>query len=93
VSLKPQGKPQSGGWAVQVGAFATGANAQKAAQAATAGAKAALGHGTIAIAEGKDAKGARVYRARIAGLTEKEARDACQSLARQKSACVAVPAS
>lgn len=92
VALKPQGKPQ-GGWAVQVGAFATGASAQKAAQVATAGAKAALGHGTIAVAEGKDAKGTRVYRARIAGLTEKEARDACQSLARQKSACVAVPVS
>jgi D-alanyl-D-alanine carboxypeptidase len=93
VSLKPQGKPQSGGWAVQVCAFATGANAHKAAQAATASAKAALGRGTIAVAEGKDAKGARVYRARIAGLTEKEARDACQSLTRQKNACVAVPAS
>ncbi|KJV08498.1 hypothetical protein VZ95_17405 [Elstera litoralis] len=97
VSLKPQGKPTAGkpqgGWAIQVGAFATGSAAQKAAQTATAGAKATLGQGTIAVAEGKDGKGARVYRARIAGLSEKEARDACQALARQKSACVAVPVS
>lgn len=92
VALKPPGKPQ-GGWAVQVGAFATGSSAQKAAQAATAGAKSALGRGTISVAEGKDSKGTRVYRARIAGLTEKDARDACQALTHQKSACVAVPAS
>jgi D-alanyl-D-alanine carboxypeptidase len=87
MTLKPQG-----GWAVQVGAFTTDSSAQKAARAASASAKAALGRGIIAIAESKDSKGARVYRARIAGLTEKDARDACQALIRQQNACVTVPA-
>ncbi len=81
-----------GTWAVQVGAFATQASARKAAEAASASARGPLGEGTVAVAEGKDAKGAKLYRARIAGLTEKDAREACQALARQKSACVAVPA-
>lgn len=81
-----------GTWAVQVGAFATPTSARKAAEAASARARGPLADGTVAVAEGKDAKGAKLYRARIAGLTEKDARDACQALARQNSACVAVPA-
>lgn len=97
VAAKPAPLPAPakarGAWAVQVGAFSTNTNAHKAAEAAAASARSALSSGSVSVAEGKDGKGAKVFRARIAGLTEKEARDACQALARQKSACVAVPAS
>ncbi|GFZ99095.1 peptidase S11 [Elstera cyanobacteriorum] len=97
VAAKPAPLPAPtkarGTWAVQVGAFSTNANAHKAAETAAASARHALSGGSVSVAEGKDGKGAKVFRARIAGLTEKEARDACQALTRQKSACVAVPAS
>lgn len=89
----PASTKARGTWAVQVGAFGSNANAHKAAEAANASARGALAGGLIAVAEGKDGKGAKLFRARITGLTEKEARDACQALARQKSACVAIPAS
>ncbi|WP_449230993.1 serine hydrolase [Azospirillum doebereinerae] len=77
------------GWGIQVGAFSSKAAGQKAlAQAAKQapfllrGAK----HTVTEVKTGKD----KVYRARMVGMDEKEARQACATLSKHGHRCMAV---
>lgn len=71
----------SGGWAVQVGAFANQAQARDAAETAqdAAGGRTAV----QAVASGR----ATLYRARVTGLSQPAAQAACDRL-RRKGACI-----
>ncbi|MBM3555668.1 MAG: D-alanyl-D-alanine carboxypeptidase [Alphaproteobacteria bacterium] len=77
------------GWAVQVGVYRQVAAAESQARQATATAKGLLDKTTVAIQQIKDAKG-KLYRVRLAGLSETEARKACQTL-KKTMPCLAVP--
>jgi len=78
-----------GDWAIQVGAYYDQQQAREAV--ATAVAKmpnlAALGEETIVVLNGRKKP---IYRARLFGFTEPEARDACGQLKKKKVACIAV---
>lgn len=77
------------GWAVQVGAYSTTPSAEEAAGRAIAripdllsGTRLSLPHTTRG--------GSRLYRARLVGLTEIQARNACRRLADSDIPCLAV---
>ncbi|MDX2103988.1 MAG: D-alanyl-D-alanine carboxypeptidase family protein [Alphaproteobacteria bacterium] len=73
-----------GGWAIQVGAFAR----EPAARAAATNAQrqARLPAGQVQVTEVRTG-GANLFRARVAGLSEGEARAACRSLERERMTC------
>lgn len=78
-------------WGIQVGAYATEIRAQRSIALAR-------GHlndlltGTDAAVEPLDRRTGTIYRARLFGMSEQEARSACLSLKRQQLPCVPVPA-
>ncbi len=79
-------------WTIQVGAYASAAAGEKAAREAMrkqphllANAKPSIATSTI--------KGKKVYRARLTGLDEKDARTACTKLKKAGSHCLALPPS
>jgi D-alanyl-D-alanine carboxypeptidase len=77
------------GWAVQVGAFKGNAQARNAAHAAMTGAQADLARGHVVVLKaGKGSKA--MHRARITGLTEHQAHDACRLLGHRGTVCVAI---
>jgi D-alanyl-D-alanine carboxypeptidase len=86
---KPPG--ESMGWAVQVGAFAGQAQAKKAAAKAARSAPKLLGKAKIMVEPVRTDDGL-MHRARLVGLTEKDARSACAELAKKKTPCIAMPA-
>ncbi len=75
----------NGGWAVQLGAF----KKQDAAQATVAKAQAKVPAGEPSV-EALQADSGKLYRARLTGLTEADARSACSSLKRQNQTCTVV---
>jgi len=79
------------GWHVQLGAVPT----QAGAQALLNRAKASMGTDLAAlrpVTQEVESHGTTLYRARFAGLTDKEAaRDVCQKLKRKSFSCLAVP--
>lgn len=79
-------------WAIQVGAFS---DYKPAHQAASAAAKKLGGLVTKASIDVNKAKQGKqvVYRARLSGFTEDQARAACKRLGRAKKACAVVQAS
>ncbi|MDW8444355.1 MAG: D-alanyl-D-alanine carboxypeptidase [Acetobacteraceae bacterium] len=77
--------PSHAAWAVQVGAFADREGAQMAARAA----RRALGSGTVAIEETRLA-GRTVWRARVTGVGEEEARRFCAQRARARQECALI---
>jgi len=77
------GEVETGGWDIQVGAFAQQPAAEKAARAALAELPSARGH---AINVSKD----RLYRARVTGFSEKDAEHACQALHKKHHDCALV---
>jgi D-alanyl-D-alanine carboxypeptidase len=82
--VPPKPSLNRGTWFIQVGAFQREPAARTAAQAAQR--QAPTGH--IQITEVRAGQ-AHLYRARVAGLTEGEARAACRSLERERVACSA----
>jgi len=74
-----------GGWLVQVGAFSAAAQASAASQAAIKSANLYQGQVSISLAQHGHAK---LYRARVAGLAETQAREACRTLTREHKPCV-----
>jgi D-alanyl-D-alanine carboxypeptidase len=79
--------PLSRNWLVQVGAFAGPAQASAASKAAIKTANLIQGQvsvSTLALSHGK------LYRARVVGLAETQARDACRTLSREHKPCVVV---
>ncbi len=84
------GSVQGSGWAIQVGAFAANGAARSAAEQAIKTAGGMLNRGSILIHPGKGANGAQVFRARIGGLSESQARDACRLLSQRQTSCFAL---
>ncbi|MGE5547211.1 MAG: D-alanyl-D-alanine carboxypeptidase family protein [Solirubrobacterales bacterium] len=76
-------------WSVQVGAFGEYDPAHKAAAQAAKKLGGLLAHASISVNKGKQGH-QQVYRARLTGFTEDEARAACRKLARAKKACSVV---
>ena len=80
----------SGNWGVQVGAFKQMDNARRAADDAKRVLPANLGGAKPMVEETKSRNG-NLYQAREVGMTESEARAACQQFKKKKLACLAVP--
>jgi D-alanyl-D-alanine carboxypeptidase len=72
-------------WAVQVGAFRGASQARAAAQHAISGAHGDLAHGHVQVV-----KNGKMHRARVTGLTQQQAHDACRVLEHKGSACVTI---
>jgi D-alanyl-D-alanine carboxypeptidase len=77
--------PASGGWLVQVGAFRGAAQATAASKAAIRTANLYQGQVSVSLLANGHGK---LYRARVSGLAETQARDACKTLAREHMTCV-----
>ncbi len=75
-------------WAVQVGAFTLRVSAETAAEKALSGLP--LDGGRSHVSETKAGK-RRIYRARVVGITEDQARSACKTLRSNKSCMVIEP--
>lgn len=86
----PQPKAMPSGWGIQVGAFNDKASSQKAIALATQRAGTLLDSALPDVLEVKTAKGT-LYRARLMGLDEKSARNACAKLAKVGHGCLTVP--
>lgn len=79
-----------GDWQVQVGAFRDLDVARDVAQSARALTPDLLGAAMIALPPTAPFGGTVLYRARLAGLSAREASDACEELGRQRMACQVV---
>jgi D-alanyl-D-alanine carboxypeptidase len=77
--------PITGNWLVQVGAFAGPAQASAASKAAIKTAN--LLQGQVSVSALPYGHG-KLYRARVIGLAETQARDACKTLSREHKPCV-----
>ena len=78
-------------WGIQVGAYSSATPATEIIQNARKKLPDLLGHTTISV-EGVDRPHGRVFRARLVGLDERGAREACSQLRRQGLPCMPVPA-
>ena len=86
--LRDAGRGGARNWSVQVGAFGTEAQANQAAGAAQS--HASLSHTRAEIAGIRQGRGARLYRARLTGLSRGEAMQACERLKNGRSECMVV---
>ncbi len=86
---KPERARPGGAWSIQVGAFEHPATARRAIAVAVRAVPALL-RTRIAVEPGDDPR-RRLYRARLAGLSEKAARRWCAALVRVDILCIAVP--
>jgi len=84
------GQIERSGWAVQVGAYAAQSQAKKAAARAARQLPRHLGKARIVVESVRTQDGF-LHRARLVGLSEKDARSACAELARKKTPCIAMP--
>lgn len=80
------GDADSSSWGVQVGAFGRYAAAFQAASEAQRQLLGTVPHGRVAVLSGRG-NGQTLYRARLVGITESQARAACKALGKAKSAC------
>ncbi len=76
--------PKNKNWEIQIGSYHAHDRAQAQAQAATRWIP-----GSVVITEVEISK-RKLYRARLVGLQENQARNACQNLSRQKMECLVV---
>ena len=79
----------SGQWSIQVGAYLSAPPANEAALMAADRIPALLGHARILVAQ-VVLGGQRIFRARLTGLSEGEARSSCRRLAAHNIPCLAV---
>ncbi len=86
--LRDAGRGGARNWSVQVGAFGTPAQANQAAGAAQS--HASLLHARAEVAGVRQGRGARLYRARLTGLSRGEAMQACERLKGGRSECMVV---
>ncbi len=77
-------------WGIQVGAYSTELRAQRSIALAR-GHLTEILTGADALVEPMDRRTGRIYRARLLGLSEPEARSACLSLKQKQVPCVPVP--
>ena len=80
-------------WAIQVGAFRRFAAARRQVHRATSAVPSLLSGRQVSIVAigGAGGAGADLYRARLTGVTERVAREACAALRRRDLECVPVP--
>jgi D-alanyl-D-alanine carboxypeptidase len=83
-------RDERSGWAVQVGAYAGQAQAKQAAARAARQLPRHLGKAKIVVESVRTTEGL-LHRARLVGLSEKDARSACVELAKRKTPCIAMP--
>lgn len=76
-------------WAIQVGAFGGKSPAQTAANKAKNKLPKTLKGATVMVTPSED-NGTTLYRARLTGLTEKQAQSACRQLMDRGTACIAI---
>lgn len=76
--------PKNKNWEIQIGSYHAHDRAQAQAQAATRWIP-----GSVVITEVEISK-RKLYRARLVGLQENQARNACQNLSRQKMECLVI---
>ena len=76
-------------WSIQVGAFGTPAQASQAADIAQSRST-VLAHTHAEIAGIKQGRGAKIYRARLTGLSRGDALQACERLSHGRSDCLVV---
>ena len=88
--ITPKKKVRKAVWGVQVGAFSRYAPAHLAASSAARRLPSLLGSARVVVLPMKEDSG-MIYRARLMGLDETKARDACEELKRDNFGCVAVP--
>lgn len=81
--------PANGSWSVQVGAFRVADQARNLASTAAGRLPQALTQAQVAVTE-VETGNSKLYRARLIGLQEAQARSACQSLAQQGMDCLVV---
>lgn len=84
-----RGEPLAGGWGIQVGAFSEFEPAQRVARTAAEKAAGLLRDARVVVLE-RTNDSRRLFRARIIGLTEKDARAACRVLESKKMPCLVV---
>ena len=77
----------TGPWAIQVGAYANDGMARAAAEAARGQARDVLANARPTIGSVRNGQ-TTLYRARLAGLSREAALQACEKLARARSACI-----
>lgn len=80
----------SGNWGVQVGAFSRQPNAQRAAEEARKFLPANLAAAKSVVDE-RTVKRAKIFQARLIGMSEGEARTLCKAMKKKKADCLAVP--
>lgn len=89
-AAKPVANATPSGWTIQIGAFAANDRAQSAAQDVVRTVRPAAG-GKVIVASSQSRPGTpAVYRARISGLAEPQAREACRTLSQQNKPCMAL---
>lgn len=84
------GANAGGDWGVQVGAFRSRKSAELQADKAAAAVPDLLEHTEVSVVASRQ-RGSTTYRARLLGLDENGARDACRALKTRKQPCVVVP--
>lgn len=77
-------------WGIQVGAYRKKIRAQQAARLASARIRPITNGATIRVTTTKDGQ-KRLYQARLVGMSEPEARQACLTMETTNLACIAVP--
>jgi len=77
-------------YGIQVGAYSTYASANKVARRAAERARILLADARVMIDETRDAKGAAIYRARVIGLNQDMAANACRKLRTHQMNCMIV---
>ncbi|MDZ5647946.1 D-alanyl-D-alanine carboxypeptidase family protein [Nitrospirillum sp. BR 11828] len=89
VATGAKGKSIPAGWSIQVGAYNDRAATQAAIARATQKSRGLLNAAVPNVVEVSSAK-STLYRARLAGLSEKTARAACAQLSRQGQGCITI---
>jgi len=85
----PRGGGGGGQWAIQIGAFSSESLARNATGNAIAHARDMLGGAQPQISSVRQHQGT-LYRARLVGLSQASAQQACERLQRNRSTCVVV---
>ncbi|HVZ08073.1 MAG TPA: transglycosylase SLT domain-containing protein [Rhodopila sp.] len=83
----------AGNWGIQVGAFSTLSSAEAAAQSARAAAPDLLNHANVELPATSPLGTQVAFRARLTGLSQSGAADACSRLSARGMACMTVPPS
>lgn len=89
-ALPPAGKTGAAGWSIQVGAFGQKTPARTAAAQAKGKLPKTLRGAKIAVSPSESDGGATLYRARLTGLSEKQARSACRQLKHRGMNCLTI---